>query len=46
MRIVRFRQHRDEPARWGWVRDDRVGPLDGSPFGLFSARRRAWRSTG
>jgi 2-keto-4-pentenoate hydratase/2-oxohepta-3-ene-1,7-dioic acid hydratase in catechol pathway len=35
MRIVRFRQHRDEPARWGWVRDDRVGPLDGSPFGLF-----------
>jgi 2-keto-4-pentenoate hydratase/2-oxohepta-3-ene-1,7-dioic acid hydratase in catechol pathway len=35
MRIVRFRQHRDEPPRWGWVRDDRVGLLDGSPFGLF-----------
>lgn len=35
MRIVRFRQNRDEPPRWGWVRDDRLGLIDGSPFGLF-----------
>ncbi|HSR48054.1 MAG TPA: fumarylacetoacetate hydrolase family protein [Anaerolineales bacterium] len=35
MRIVRFRQTRDEPPRWGWVRDDRVGNLEGSPFSLF-----------
>jgi 2-keto-4-pentenoate hydratase/2-oxohepta-3-ene-1,7-dioic acid hydratase in catechol pathway len=35
VRIVRFRQNRNEPPRWGWVRDDRVGFLDGSPFALF-----------
>lgn len=35
MRIVRFRQKRDEPPRWGWVRDDRLGHLEGSPFSLF-----------
>lgn len=35
MRLVRFRPNRNDPPRWGWVRDDRVGLLDGSPFGLF-----------
>jgi 2-keto-4-pentenoate hydratase/2-oxohepta-3-ene-1,7-dioic acid hydratase in catechol pathway len=35
VRIVRFRQNRGDPPRWGWVRDDRLGLLDGSPFGLF-----------
>src|SRR3970282_413366 len=35
MRLVRFRHNRNEPPRWGWVRDDRVGLLDGSPFSLF-----------
>lgn len=35
MRIVRFRQSVDETPRWGWLRDDRIGLLDGSPFSLF-----------
>jgi len=35
MRLVRFRADRDDPPRWGWVRDDRVGLIDGSPFGLY-----------
>ena len=35
MRLVRFRHNRNESPRWGWVRDDRVGLLDGSPFSLF-----------
>jgi len=39
MRLVRFRQDRHHPGRWGWVRDDLVGLLDGSPFSLF--RREA-----
>jgi len=32
MRFVRYQQGREEP-RYGWVYEDRVGPLDGSPFG-------------
>lgn len=39
MRLVRFRADRGDPPRWGWVRDDRVGLIDGSPFGLY--RREA-----
>jgi 2-keto-4-pentenoate hydratase/2-oxohepta-3-ene-1,7-dioic acid hydratase in catechol pathway len=35
MRLLRFRQSPDEPPRWGWLRGDRVGVLDGSPFSLF-----------
>jgi len=35
MRIVRFRLNPGEPIRWGWVRDEMVGVLDGSPFSLF-----------
>ncbi len=35
MHIVRFRLNPGEPARWGWVREQLVGPLDGSPFSLF-----------
>ena len=39
MRLVRFRQDRQQTPRWGWVRDELVGALDGSPFSLF--RREA-----
>jgi len=35
VRIVRYRTNRNEAPRWGWVRDDQVGALDGSPFALF-----------
>ena len=34
MRIVRY-QTAAEPARFGWVIEDRVGPLEGSPFTEF-----------
>ena len=34
MRFVRY-QTKNEPARWGWVYQDQVGPLEGDPFGEF-----------
>jgi 2-keto-4-pentenoate hydratase/2-oxohepta-3-ene-1,7-dioic acid hydratase in catechol pathway len=33
MRIVRFRATSHSPAAWGWVSGDRIGVLEGSPFG-------------
>jgi len=35
MHIVRFRLNPGEPIHWGWVREEMVGVLDGSPFSLF-----------
>ncbi len=35
MRIVRFRPKPDSPATWGWLRNDRVGIIQGSPFAEF-----------
>ena len=32
MRILRFKEDARSEPRWGWVDDDRVGELDGSPF--------------
>ena len=34
MRFIRF-QTRTEPARFGWLHEDKVGTLDGSPFSEF-----------
>jgi len=34
MRFIRY-QTRTEPARFGWLNEGKVGPLDGSPFGEF-----------
>ncbi|HVN56252.1 MAG TPA: fumarylacetoacetate hydrolase family protein [Anaerolineaceae bacterium] len=34
MRIVRF-QRRGEKPQWGWIYENHVGPLEGSPFGEF-----------
>lgn len=34
MRIVRYQQKGEEP-RYGWVYEDRVGPLEGNPLGEF-----------
>ena len=34
MRLIRY-QTRTEPARYGWIYDDKVGPLEGTPFGEF-----------
>ena len=35
MRIVRFRRDPNELPIWGWMADDRIGVLDGSPFDEF-----------
>jgi 2-keto-4-pentenoate hydratase/2-oxohepta-3-ene-1,7-dioic acid hydratase in catechol pathway len=34
MRILRF-QNRDEPARFGWLHENTVGPIEGDPLGEF-----------
>jgi 2-keto-4-pentenoate hydratase/2-oxohepta-3-ene-1,7-dioic acid hydratase in catechol pathway len=39
MRIIRFREHTQEWPSWGWVSEDRVGLIAGSPFSDF--RREA-----
>lgn len=34
MRFVRY-QYKSEPAQFGWILEDRVGPVEGTPFGDF-----------
>ena len=34
MRFIRYQTGADAP-RYGWVYDDRVGPIEGVPFGEF-----------
>lgn len=34
MRLVRYQRNGDSP-RYGWVLEDRVGPLEGNPFGEY-----------
>jgi 2-keto-4-pentenoate hydratase/2-oxohepta-3-ene-1,7-dioic acid hydratase in catechol pathway len=34
MRFVRY-QYKAEPAQFGWILEDRVGPVEGTPFGDF-----------
>ncbi len=34
MRFIRY-QTPNEPARYGWILEDRVGPIEGTPFGEF-----------
>jgi 2-keto-4-pentenoate hydratase/2-oxohepta-3-ene-1,7-dioic acid hydratase in catechol pathway len=35
MRIVRFSQSPHSSPTWGWLADDRIGVLNGSPFGEY-----------
>ncbi len=35
MRILRYRTHAQSQPTWGWLTEDRVGILEGSPFGEF-----------
>ena len=35
MRIVRFQRDPSDPPTWGWVSEDRIGVIDGSPFEPF-----------
>jgi 2-keto-4-pentenoate hydratase/2-oxohepta-3-ene-1,7-dioic acid hydratase in catechol pathway len=34
MRLIRY-QTAKEPAQWGWINNDRIGRIDGSPFGEY-----------
>jgi 2-keto-4-pentenoate hydratase/2-oxohepta-3-ene-1,7-dioic acid hydratase in catechol pathway len=35
MRLIRFRRKGSNEPDWGWVVEDRVGALEGSPFGTY-----------
>jgi len=35
MRIVRFQREPGDQPSWGWVTEDRIGNIEGSPFELF-----------
>jgi 2-keto-4-pentenoate hydratase/2-oxohepta-3-ene-1,7-dioic acid hydratase in catechol pathway len=35
MRIVRFQRYPSDPPSWGWVKEDRLGLIEGSPFEPF-----------
>ncbi len=35
MRIARFQRDPSDPPSWGWVKEDRIGMIDGSPFEPF-----------
>ena len=35
MRIVRFQRESNDLPSWGWINEDRVGEIDGSPFEPF-----------
>jgi 2-keto-4-pentenoate hydratase/2-oxohepta-3-ene-1,7-dioic acid hydratase in catechol pathway len=35
MRIVRFQRDPSDPPSWGWVKEDRLGLIEGSPFEPF-----------
>ena len=39
MRIIRFRRKRNAPPLWGWVTENRVGLLDGSPFEKYKRQK-------
>lgn len=35
MKLLRFRSKKTEVARWGWLDEDRVGEIEGDPFGTY-----------
>ena len=34
MKFIRY-QYKNQPPRYGWIFEDRVGPVEGEPFGEF-----------
>ncbi|TFH32862.1 MAG: FAA hydrolase family protein [Anaerolineales bacterium] len=38
MRLVRYRTNESAKPIWGWLDEDKIGRLDGSPFGAFSRK--------
>jgi 2-keto-4-pentenoate hydratase/2-oxohepta-3-ene-1,7-dioic acid hydratase in catechol pathway len=41
MRIIRFKTNNSEP-QYGWIREGRVGAIQGDPFGEFRRFEEAW----
>jgi 2-keto-4-pentenoate hydratase/2-oxohepta-3-ene-1,7-dioic acid hydratase in catechol pathway len=39
MRIVRYKPSSGKNILWGWVSEDKVGSLDGDPFGAFRRKK-------
>lgn len=39
MKILRYRRSPDQAPRWGWLADDKVGSLEGSPFETFARKK-------
>lgn len=42
MKLLRFRRHSSDESHWGWLDGDRIGELEGDPFGTY---RRSAAST-
>jgi 2-keto-4-pentenoate hydratase/2-oxohepta-3-ene-1,7-dioic acid hydratase in catechol pathway len=42
MQIVRFKKTQKASPSWGWVADDRIGELEGSPFAEFRRKETLW----
>lgn len=38
MKILRYRQDPDSPPTWGWVSEEKIGVLEGTPFGPFQRK--------
>lgn len=38
MRLVRYRTRTNTKPVWGWLDDDKIGRLEGSPYGAFSRK--------
>jgi hypothetical protein len=39
--LIRY-QYKSQPATFGWVRDEKVGPVEGSPFTEFRRMKASW----
>ena len=33
MRIIRYQTQNEDPLKYGWLLDDRIGEIEGDPFG-------------
>lgn len=38
MKLLRFRQANVQGSQWGWLDEDKIGLIEGSPFGTFRRR--------
>jgi 2-keto-4-pentenoate hydratase/2-oxohepta-3-ene-1,7-dioic acid hydratase in catechol pathway len=38
MKILRYRQDLDSHPTWGWLSEEKIGVLDGTPFGPYQRK--------